>query len=288
MPTFRYRYRDEPSSSGILYLAAGALAGMTAGVFLAQRFGGLSGVTARVRERFAAARDEFESGARYGDDRFGFDESLDADEMDDLGTAEDLGIGAESADEELEERVLTAFRNDPIMSERAVDIGTIELTGWVHSEEESEHAVTLTGGVPGVESVVNRLAVRTAESQARSASRRYASGDPSLTEARWEGQGVGTGRRRQGTSADPDRHADPKPELEERWLSEQNAIEAAADDIEGVAERRKKTKKQPQGDRTGGAPIAPSGVPKADHVADPESARDVSREDTGRDTLRAD
>lgn len=295
MATFRYR-DEESASSGILYLAAGAVAGVAAGVFLAQRFGGLSGVTARVRARLAAARDEMEPTARYSDDRLDYDDDVLDEEMDEMGI-DDLGIGAaaEEGDEALEERVLTAFRNDPIMSERAVDIGAvgdgiIELTGWVQSDDEAEHAVTLTRGVPGVGTVVNRLAVRTEESQRRKSSRRYAAGDPALTEARWEGQGVGTGRRRQGTSAEPDRHADPKPELEERWLNEQHAIEAAADDINGIgAERRKKGgKKQAQGDRTGGAPVAPSGVPKADHVADPETARDVMKEETGRDTLRAD
>ena len=116
--------------------------------------------------------------------------------------------------------------------------------------------------------------------------RRYESGEAE-TSPRWEGQGVGTGRRRQGTSSEADRHADPKPELEDRWLSEKNAIDAAADDMEGIAERRKKTKKQPQGDRTGGAPVAPSGVPKGDHVADPASAEPILREQTGRVT-RAD
>ena len=49
------RYRDEESlSSGFLYVTAGALAGVAAGVLIAQRFGGLAGVTARVRDRFAA------------------------------------------------------------------------------------------------------------------------------------------------------------------------------------------------------------------------------------------
>ena len=292
MPTFRYR-DEESTSSGVLYLAAGAIAGVAAGILVAQRFGGLSGVTARFRERLAAARAEMEPSARYSDDRLGYDDDmLDAEEMDGLG-ADDLGVGAAGVDEALEERVLTAFRNDPIMSERAVDIGAIgdgiiELTGWVQSDDESDHAVTLTRGVPGVDTVVNRLAVRVEESQVRRSSRKYAAGDPALTEARWEGQGVGTGRRRQGTSSEADRHADPKPELEDRWLSEKNAIDAAAEDMEGIAERRKKTKKQPQGDRTGGAPVAPSGVPKADHVADPGSAGDVAKEETGRDSYRAD
>lgn len=292
MPTFRYR-DEESTSSGVLFLAAGAIAGVAAGILVAQRFGGLSGVTARFRERLAAARSEVEPSARYSDDRLGYDDDLmDAEEMDKLGVDE-LGIGAAGADEALEERVLTAFRNDPLMSERAVDIGAIgdgiiELTGWVQSEEEAGHAVTLTRGVPGVDTVVNRLAIRLEESQVRKSSRRYAAGDPALTEARWEGQGVGTGRRRQGTSAESDRHADPKTELEDRWLSEKNAIDAAAEEIEGIAERRKKTKKQPQGDRTGGAPIAPSGVPKADHVADPGSAGEIAKDETGRDSYRAD
>jgi len=48
---------------------------------------------------------------------------------------------------------------------------------------------------------------------------------------------------------------------------------------EGIAERRRSAKKTPKGDRTGGSPISPTGVPKADHVADP---------DTGPDSMRAD
>ena len=279
MATFRYR-DEERVSSGILYMAGGALAGVVAGVLIAQRFGGLAGVTARMRDRFAAAdRGDVEPSARYSSERDSWDETDDTltavrDYDEGAYAGEEAGDQAEGDDYVLEDRVLTAFRNDPILSERAVDIGAvgdgiIELTGWVHSDDEAEHAMTLTRGVPGVDTVVNRLAVRDAENNFRSAQQRYARGDDALTEARWEGQQVGTGRRRQGTSADPDRHADPKPELEDRWLSEQQSVEAAADDMEGIAERRKRTKKQPKGDRTGGAPIAPTGVPKADHVADP-------------------
>ena len=70
--------------------------------------------------------------------------------------------------EQLEERVLEAFRNDPILSERAVDIGaidsgTIELTGWVRASSEIGHALTLARGVPGVDAVIDRLAVRGVE-----------------------------------------------------------------------------------------------------------------------------
>ncbi len=60
--------------------------------------------------------------------------------------------------------MLEAFRNDPILAERAMDIGSIgegviELAGWVEDEEESHHAVTIARGVPGVDTVVNRIAI---------------------------------------------------------------------------------------------------------------------------------
>jgi hypothetical protein len=188
--------------------------------------------------------------------------------------------------EMLEERVLEAFRNDPVLSERAVDIGAvgeaiIELTGWVHSEDESHHAVTVTRGVPGVDTVVNRLEVREEESRLRENAEAYDSG-ATETSPRWEGIGIGTGRPRYGNSGEgAPRHADPKPVLEDRWLSEQQSIRAAADDIEGLAERRQRTA-DVVGDETGGAPVAPSGVPKGDHVADPASAEPFLREQTGR------
>src|SRR5574338_1696068 len=132
------RYRDDDSqTSGLLFLAAGAVLGLAAGLVVADRFGGFSSLTARLRERVARRRDE---------------DDYESDEL-----VED--------DEALEERVLEAFRNDPILSERAVDIGAIgdgiiELTGWVHEPDEATHAVTITRGVPGVETVVNRLDVR--------------------------------------------------------------------------------------------------------------------------------
>jgi len=90
--------------------------------------------------------------------------------------------------------------------------------------------------------------------------------------------GVGTGRRRQGTSDEPGRHADPKPILEDRWQSTQAALRNAAEETEGTAERRTRAKRAVRGDRTGGSPVAPTGVPKADHVAHPV---DVDPEDVG-------
>ena len=250
------RYRDDDSStSGLLYLAAGAVLGLAAGLVVADRFGGFSSITAKLRERVGRVRDAD-------------DEESDA-ELD-----ED--------DEALEERVLEAFRNDPTLSERAIDIGAIgdgiiELTGWVHEPDEATHAVTITRGVPGVETVVNRLDVRLGEPE----DAEEIDDDPNapIPGGRWEGQQVGTGRRRQGTSAEPDRHAGPKAELEDRWLSKDEALREAAGDTEGGAERRRGTKRAARGDRTGGSPIAPGGVPKADHVADPDSAPDSMRAD---------
>jgi hypothetical protein len=65
----------------------------------------------------------------------------------------------------LEARVLEAFHNDPVLRERAIDIGAIaegviELTGWVHAEDEVRHAVTIARGVPDVLHVVDQLTVR--------------------------------------------------------------------------------------------------------------------------------
>jgi len=254
MSPLRYR-DDDTTSSGLLYLAAGAVLGLAAGLVVADRFGGFSSLTAKLRDRVGRLRD-------YEDDES--DSEIDED------------------DEVLEERVLEAFRNDPTLSERAIDIGAIgdgiiELTGWVHEADEATHAVTITRGVPGVETVVNRLDVRVTGGEVAE----EIDDDPSapVPGGHWQGQQVGTGRRRQGTSAEADRHSDPKPGLEDRWLSKDEAIREAAGDTEGVAERRRGSKRSARGDRTGGSPISPTGVPKADHVADPDSAPDSMRAD---------
>ena len=142
-----------------------------------------------------------------------------------------------------------------------------------HAEDaaESEHAVTIARGVPGVDTVINRIALGDEERRFDDAARRARAGDPALTETHWEGRTVGTGRRRQGTSDEPDRHAGPKTELQDRWLQVDDAVRNAADETSGLGERRAGVKRSVRGDRTGGAPVAPSGVPKADHVAQPES-----------------
>jgi hypothetical protein len=267
---------EEPSSRSALFIAIGAAAGFAAGVLMAERFGGFKGLTDRLK-------DSFGGGAGEEEDEFDY-EDLDDDEFD-PDFDEEGGTTTASLDgvEELEERVLEAFRNDPILCERAVDIGAledgiIELTGSVNSDDESRQAMVIARGVPGVETVVNRLVIGTDEQLFDEAAHRYEDGDPAFTERHWEGQQVGTGRRRQGNSTEVDRHADPRNVLEDRSLKEDRAVMAAADDMGDTAERRKSSKKSPRGGRTDGSAVAPTGVPKGDHVADPEHApSDVPR-----------
>ena len=253
------RYRDEESSSGkIATVVVAALAGLAVGVIVAQRMGGLSGIRARI----AAARggqdqeQEFDAyGSNYGAEVADLDDEMEA----------------EGADTELEDRVLEAFTNDPILAERAVDIGSIgegiiELAGWVDTESEATHAMTLARGVPGVATVVNRMLVGDRERQLQESA--HGAG-----EGHWESHIVGTGRRRQGVSTELDRHEDPRVELEERWTRTAEEMRNAAEEVDDIsAERRTRGKKAPAGDRTGGAPVAPTGVPKGDHVAKPREA----------------
>jgi hypothetical protein len=261
MSYLRFQDEDDSSTAGtITSVLLGAVAGFAVGMFVAQRVGGFSGIANRMRRGAEEAGERLHRGHAVADD-FADYEGYEDDELATEGT-------------ELEERVLEAFRNDPILAERALDIGgigeaTIELAGWVNSEDEAEHAVVIARGVPGVDTVVNRIAVGEEEERFEEHARRFAEGDDSFTEARWEGRTVGTGRRRQGTSDEPDRHSDPRVELKERWTRTEAELAAAAEDTAGIAERRHREKKSVKGDRTGGAPIAPTGVPKGDHVAEP-------------------
>ncbi|HTE43964.1 MAG TPA: BON domain-containing protein [Gemmatimonadaceae bacterium] len=275
------RFRDEESSSTgtVLGVLVGAVAGFAVGMLVAQRVGGFSGLKSKLRRRKGAPAVEPAA------DRYAVaDDTEDTDEFEDI---EDDELEAEEYDETLEERVLEAFRNDPILAERAVDIGsigegTIELAGWVENEDESHHAVTIARGVPGVETVVNRIAIGDEERRFEESARRVREGDASLTEAHWEGHSVGTGRRRQGTSDEADRHADPKVKLGERWQGTDDAIRNSADDTVGMAERRSRMKKSGRGEHLGSSSVS-AGVPKGDHVVHPVDVEKASRVDTTLD-----
>jgi hypothetical protein len=279
MSPFRYRNEppyiydeedDESSSRSALYIAIGAAAGFAAGVLMAERFGGFKGLTDRIKDTFGGGTGEEEEEFDY--------EGLDEDEFDpDFDDDTETPKASLNGAEELEERVLEAFRNDPILSERAVDIGSvedgiIELTGIVNSDDEAHQAVVVARGVPGVDTVVNRLVIKTDEDLFDTAAHHYEDGDPPFTERHWDGQQVGTGRRRQGNSTEIDRHADPRNVLEDRSLSEDSAFMAAAEEIPDTGERKTRTKKSGRGGRTDGSAVAPSGVPKADHVSDPSES----------------
>ncbi|MFI5248556.1 MAG: BON domain-containing protein [Gemmatimonadales bacterium] len=331
----RWRVRHhEPESMGagkIALLAAGVVAGLAAGAYVAHRLGGMSGISARVRKRWPSRgeRDAAETGddrererERTGDGPYTthdvadayaadhaatfdsdydtdtdtdaeFDEDEDAAEDDDdaeFGAGDDEddedladadtdsdsdadgdGDGEDefaSADPELEDRVLEAFVNDPVLAECPVDIGaihqgTIELTGAVQTREEYEHATTLARGVPGVETVVNRLDVLEDETVEDDAAAHYSAGDPRYAESAWEGDIVGTGRRRQGTSDDVDRHEDPKVPLENRATSEDAAERDAAGDIDDIAERRRRRGRSGSRSRAAGTEAEPRQEPPA-------------------------
>ena len=261
----RFHYRDEESSaSTVLAVVAGAIGGFALGMYVAQRVGGLEGLKSKLRRaKGAVGGMSTAAGHEAGT------------EYDDFEDIEEDDFEGDDMDQGLEERVLEAYRNDPILAERAVDIGSIgegiiELAGWVDTEDEAEHAVTIARGVPGVDTVVNRLAIGSEEEQYADTMRAREAGDPAFNERHWESNTIGTGRRRQGSSDEIDRHADPKVDLESRWSRTEEAIRQAADDTEPSAGRGRKTaSRSVRGDRTGGAPVAPTGVPKGDHVANP-------------------
>jgi hypothetical protein len=236
----RIRYQDdEPSFGGVATgVVLGALAGLVVGIVIAQRAGGISGLAARLRERLGAIahpEDEEEPHAHVHHDVYDEEEGELLDEDDAL-----------DADAALEERVLHAFQGDDVLSERAIDIGAvgdgiIELSGWVETNEESERAMSVTRSVPGIVTVVNRLFVGSDEEDESDLDEDELDGESNapLPGGVWGGQRVGTGRRRQGNSGEMDRHANPKPALEDKWLGEDHAVDEAAGPMEGIAERRR-------------------------------------------------
>ncbi|MDQ6611352.1 MAG: BON domain-containing protein [Gemmatimonadota bacterium] len=199
MSPLRMRNRRKAGASSILMVAVGALAGLAIGSLLAERTGGIGGLLtsseSRRRKRRDNRREAIEARSRMSfaddDDDFADDEDGKRDSrhhaaLDDAhaSTASE-GFAAEREipdDTTLEERVLEAFHNDPVLSERAIDIGAIgtgviELTGWVQASWEIGHAVTLARGVPDVSTVVDRLAVRDGERRRDHSARHYAT-DP--------------------------------------------------------------------------------------------------------------
>jgi hypothetical protein len=240
---------DDPSIGGIAAgVTLGALAGFVVGIVVAQKVGGFAGLFASIRERFKTLTH------RHGDTESSDEEEFEGhgatDEYYDDGESDDDhdDLDSDSAgDEALEESVLRAFRRDALLSERAIDIGAIgvgiiELSGWVETREECDHAMAVTRKVPGIITVVSRLFIGADEEDASDLVEDEIDESAPMPGGVWEGQRVGTGRRRQGNSGEVDRHADPKPVIENKWLDEDHALDEAAGPIEGIAERRRARK----------------------------------------------
>jgi BON domain len=173
---------DEPDSSHtMLWLAAGAVLGVVAGVMLSDRIkgkrGSLRSLASRGRRFAAGAWDSLGPLLETARElKQAWDEPDEEEEDEELDLVEDTDDeldeeGDEDDDEEAEEddaldaRVLEAFVNDPILMESAVEIeerdpGVIILHGRMRNAKEAKHAVTLARGVPGVERVRTRLTVR--------------------------------------------------------------------------------------------------------------------------------
>lgn len=152
MPTHLERRDASSTGSQIASAVVGGVAGFAVGLLLAQTVGGLPGLRARFR--------------RVIDEVAGFDPSVEGAEEEDDASDEIVDEWeSDGVDEALGERVLEAFRNDPTLAERAIDIeaapgATIELFGEVDGPREIEYAATLAGGVPGVEHVIAHLGVK--------------------------------------------------------------------------------------------------------------------------------
>lgn len=165
MARLRFRGR-RPANSGMMMLVAlGAVTGVALGVVLAERTGGLDGLKSRVRE---LRRRRAQLGLDQSPDvrllMAPHDDDMETETFDARGAHDDAGPD----EEELESRVLEAFRNDPTLRGRAIDIGAIgdgmiELTGWVQSAAEVAHAITLARGVPDVAHVMDNLTIRGVE-----------------------------------------------------------------------------------------------------------------------------
>lgn len=105
----------------------------------------------------------------------------------------------------LEDAVLDEFLRDPVLSERAIDVGCIsrgiiELSGSVRTPAEADRAVASARRVGGVETVVSRMDV---EDELRRRRRLDPESGEKRMSAEWTGRNVGMGGRRQGRDTDP-------------------------------------------------------------------------------------
>jgi hypothetical protein len=159
-------------------LALGAIGGVLLGAAIADRVGGLDGLRQRLGS--GKARKHRPDGWRGDERRSQIFEPQD-DEDTELApeaiahlhlhdrhpTPERVRTtvppSARADHDEIERRVLEAFRNDPLLAHRVIDISAdgdgVTLTGWVRDAREQRYATVLARGVPGVAAVQSELAV---------------------------------------------------------------------------------------------------------------------------------
>lgn len=195
----------------LLLMAAGAVAGAAAGLYLGRRYRSMDAFLDDMRDRLGALREIWQDAALLEDRRASvgsdlveedLEEDLDEDDYDDLDEEElerasfvtsetyedepfddedefedelaavgrDAGLSdavrrADEKTRQLEERVLLALRDEPVLNARNIELavvgdGVVELTGSVHTIEEVSRAAALVRDVPGVSMVLNRIEVR--------------------------------------------------------------------------------------------------------------------------------
>lgn len=169
--------RTRPRTEAALLLALGAIGGVLLGVAIADRVGGLDGLRHRLGSR--KARRHRPDGWRGDERRSESFEQL-ADDDSELAPeaiahvhlhgrhptpadADSAPPTARADHDEIERRVLEAFRNDLVLAHRVIDISAddtgVTLTGWVRDAGEQRYATVLARGVPGVTAVQSELAV---------------------------------------------------------------------------------------------------------------------------------
>jgi hypothetical protein len=137
--------------------------GIALGMYLSHKGGGLGSMFRRLRTTRGAVDEHTISdsvyemdGLTHDDGEYGaLEDSLEDDPDEDAVAAQ------------LEERVLAAFLNDPVLARKQVEIsaegdGVVSLAGSVENESDSQHAALIAGGIPGVLGVSNGIRIRAA------------------------------------------------------------------------------------------------------------------------------
>ena len=155
--TREHRRRRDSGTRKALLLALGAVAGLAIGLAVIGRTGTPDG-----RERGDRERGERRRRPRRHRAEARGDDECPAPPLAEPTDA--VPVSSTPSAAALETRVLEAFRNDPLLRERNIDIeadehGGIELTGWVEDASEIAYALTVARGVPSVRGATSQLAV---------------------------------------------------------------------------------------------------------------------------------